>query len=256
MTPQKNIYFLSDAHLGSLAIPNDRERELHLVHFLDSIKLQAQAVYLLGDVFDFWYEYRHVVPKGHTRLLGKLGELTDMGVEIHFFPGNHDLWCNDYLEKECGLVLHRDLLVAQLDGKVFCMGHGDGLDRNDTSYLLLRRIFHSHFCQRLFSAIHPRWGMAFGLTWAKHSRKKHEKAEGIFLGAEQDGLCNFAQKYLDTHPDINYFLFGHAHVEVDVPLTDTARLIILGDWISQYTYAVWDGQDVEIRHFTKEQTTL
>ncbi|MFC2385094.1 MAG: UDP-2,3-diacylglucosamine diphosphatase, partial [Hoylesella saccharolytica] len=168
------IYFLSDAHLGSLAIAHARTHERRLVRFLDSIKDKAEAIYLLGDMFDFWNEYRYVVPKGYTRFLGKLSELTDKGIEVHFFIGNHDIWTYGYLEQECGLIVHRKPITTELYGKVFFLAHGDGLGDPDNKFKLLRKIFHNPTCQRLFNAIHPRWGMALGLNWAKHSRMKRE----------------------------------------------------------------------------------
>ena len=173
----KPVYFLSDAHLGSLAIAHRRTHERRLVNFLDNIKEKAEAVYLLGDIFDFWYEYRTVVPKGYTRLLGKISELTDKGVEVHFFTGNHDLWINDYFEQECGMIVHREIsFTTEIYGKLFYLAHGDGLGAEDKKYKILRRIFHNATCKRLFSALHPRWGVQFGLNWAKHSRMK--RAEG------------------------------------------------------------------------------
>ena len=157
----KNIYFLSDAHLGSLAIEHRRTQERRLVNFLDSIKHKAEAVYLLGDMFDFWHEYRTVVPKGYTRLLGKISELTDLGVEVHYFYGNHDLWQNDYFEKECGMTIHRKEEVVELYGKTFFLAHGDGLGTTERGFRFIRAMFHNRICQKLFAAVHPRWGMAF-----------------------------------------------------------------------------------------------
>ena len=170
----KNVYFLSDAHLGSRAIPHARTQERRLVNFLDSIKDKASAVYLLGDMFDFWYEFKMVVPKGYTRFLGKLSELTDRGVEVHFFIGNHDIWCGDYLEKECGVIIHREPTTCEIYGKEFYLAHGDGLGDNDWKFKLIRTMFHSKTLQRLFSMLHPRWSVDFGLTWAKHSRLKRK----------------------------------------------------------------------------------
>jgi UDP-2,3-diacylglucosamine hydrolase len=169
----KNIYFLSDAHLGSWAIDHKRMQERRLVRFLDSIKDKAAAVYLLGDMFDFWNEYRYVVPKGFTRFLGKISELTDMGVEVHFFTGNHDIWAYDYLEKECGVIIHRQPQTIELYGKIFYLAHGDGLGDPDKKFKVLRWLFHSKFCQFALATVHPRWSMWLGLTWAKHSRLKH-----------------------------------------------------------------------------------
>ena len=189
----KPIYFLSDAHLGSRAIPHARTQERRLVNFLDSIKRKAGAVYLLGDMFDFWHEYKLVVPKGYTRFLGKISELTDMGVEVHFFIGNHDLWVGDYLEKECGVILHREGVVTELYGKTFYLAHGDGLGDNDWKFKWLRRLFHNKLCQRLFAAVHPRWGMDFGLAWAKHSRlKRKDGVEPPYMGEDKEHLIIYA----------------------------------------------------------------
>ena len=181
MEAMKNVYFLSDAHLGSRAIPHSRTQERRLVNFLDSIKDRAAAVYLLGDMFDFWYEFKLVVPKGYTRFLGKLSELTDRGVEVHFFIGNHDIWCGDYLEKECGVILHREPLTCEIYGREFFLAHGDGLGDDDRSFRFLRTVFHSHTLQRMFSALHPRWSVELGLEWAKHSRLKREGRQGASL---------------------------------------------------------------------------
>lgn len=252
----KNVYFISDAHLGSRAIPHGRMMERRLVNFLDGIKEKASAVYMLGDMFDFWHEYRMVVPKGYTRFLGKISELTDRGIEVHFFTGNHDLWCGRYLEKECGVVLHRESCTVEIEGKLFYLGHGDGLDLSDRYYLLLRSIFHNRICQKLFASIHPRWGMDFGLAWAAHSRKKHEQVEGFFEGPERDGLVAFSRTYLKTHPEISYFIFGHRHVDVDLTIDDTARFVILGDWITKCTFGVFDGEHLFLENFVEGETRL
>lgn len=253
----KNIYFLSDAHLGSLAIPHARMQERRLAGFLDNIKHKAAAVYLLGDIFDFWHEYKYVVPKGYTRLLGKISELTDMGVEVHFFTGNHDLWVGDYFEKECGMTVHRQSCVIELYGKLFYLAHGDGLGSTDRRFGFLRTLFHDPLCQRLFAAIHPRWGMAFGLNWAKHSRLKREGGkEPPYMGEDKEELVRFAKDYLTTHPDINYFIFGHRHIELDLLIAHTCRLVILGDWITQFTYAVYDGEHFFLENYVEGETQL
>ena len=253
----KNIYFLSDAHLGSLAIPHARTQERRLVNFLDSIKQKAEAIYLLGDIFDFWHEYRTVVPKGYTRLLGKISELTDMGVEVHFFCGNHDLWQGDYFEKECGMIVHRQNEVVELGDKTFFLAHGDGLDLADKKFKLLRSIFHNPLCQRLFASIHPRWGMALGLEWAKHSRlKRKDGQEPPYQGEDKEALVRFAKTYAASHPDINYFVFGHRHIELDLMITRNTRVLILGDWITQFSYAVFDGVNMYMENFIEGETIL
>ena len=251
----KNIYFLSDAHLGSLAIPHPRMQERRLTNFLDSIKHKAAAVYLLGDIFDFWHEYKTVIPKGYTRLLGKISELTDMGVEVHFFIGNHDLWVDDYFEKECGMTVHRHAETVELLDKVFFLAHGDGLGAGDRKYKILRRLFHNKGCQRLFASLHPRWGMAFGLQWARHSRLKREGGvEPPYLGDDKEELILFSKKYLQTHPEVNFFIFGHRHIELDLMLSRTTRVLILGDWISQFSYAVFDGEHLFLENFVEGES--
>ena len=254
---RRNIYFLSDAHLGSLAIPHPRMQERRLVNFLDSIKHKAEAVYLMGDNFDFWYEYKNVVPKGYTRLLGKISELTDMGVEVHYFIGNHDIWQLDYFEKECGMTLHRHSEVVELHGQMFFLAHGDGLGSKDKKFKFLRAMFHSTTCHRLFSMLHPRWGIAFGLEWARRSRLKREYGkEPPYQGEQNEELVIFAKEYMQSHPDINYFIFGHRHIELDLMLARSTRLMILGDWISQFSYAVFDGEHMFMESFMEGETQL
>lgn len=251
----KPIYFISDAHLGSLALKHRRTQERRLVHFLDQIKHKAGAIYMLGDMFDFWHEYSHVVPKGYTRFLGKISELTDMGVEVHYFTGNHDLWMRNYLQEECGVILHRSPLTIELGDSVFYLAHGDGLGCEERGFKLLRGIFHNPLCQRLFAALHPRWGMSFGLNWAKHSRLKRPNGdEPPFMGEEREDLVRYAKDYSTTHPDINYLLFGHRHIELDLSLPSGARMLILGDWIKLFTYAVYDGTQVYMEQYVEGES--
>lgn len=248
----KNVYFLSDAHLGSRAIPHGRMHERRLVNFLDSIKDKAAAIYLLGDMFDYWYEFRHVVPKGYTRFLGKLSELTDRGVEVHFFPGNHDWWCDDYLTEECGVIIHRSPQTLEIMGKEFYLAHGDGLGDPDKRFACLRRLFHSRLLRRLFSMIHPRWSVELGLSWAKHSRmKRKEGRDPDYMGEHNEYLVTYTKNYLKEHPTINFFLYGHRHIELDLMLTSTARILILGDWINYFSYAVFDGEHMFLEEFVE-----
>ena len=251
MEMAKEIYFIADAHLGSRGVADNRGQELRLVHFLDSIKERASAVYMLGDMFDFWYEYRMVVPRGFTRFLGKVSELTDSGVEVHFFTGNHDIWCGDYLQTECGVILHREPLRTEILGHQFYLAHGDGLGDPGLGFRLLRGIFHSRLCQRLFSCIHPRWGVDFGLAWAKHSRLKHEAEGGEppYMGEDREHLVLYAKDYLRRHPEVEYLLFGHRHIELDLMLSHTSRMLILGDWIAKWTYAVFAGTTLRMENY-------
>lgn len=251
----KNVYFLSDAHLGSLAIEHRRTQERRLVRFLDSIKEKAAAVYLLGDMFDFWDEYKYVVPKGYTRFLGKLSELTDRGVEVHFFTGNHDLWTYGYLEQECGVTVHRKPETTEIYGKVFFLAHGDGLGDPDKRFKFLRRLFHNRTCQRLLNAIHPRWGMALGLNWAKHSRLKRANGKELpYMGEDREFLVLFTKEYMKTHQNVDYFIYGHRHIELDIMLERKVRVMILGDWIWQFTYVVFDGEHMFMEQYEEGVT--
>jgi len=253
----KNVYFLSDAHLGSRAIDHGRTHERRLVNFLDNIKNKADAVYLLGDMFDYWYEFKLVVPKGYTRFLGKISELTDLGVEVHFFIGNHDIWCKDYFEKECGMIIHREPLTCEICGKIFYLAHGDGLGDPDINYKFLRKIFHSKILQCIFSTIHPRWSVELGLTWAKYSRLKRTNGqEPKYMGEDKEYLVLYTKEYLKTHPNVNYFIYGHRHIELDLQLTSDARIMILGDWINLFSYAVFDGEHIFLENYVEGDSLL
>ena len=249
------MYFLSDAHLGSLAIPHKRTQERRLVRFLDSIKHKAAAIYLLGDMFDFWNEYRYVVPKGYTRFLGKISELTDMGVEVHFFTGNHDLWTYGYLEEECGMIVHRKPVTTEIYGKLFFIAHGDGLGDPDKKFKFLKWMFHNRTCQRLLNAFHPRWGMWLGLNWAKHSRLKHaDGKEPPYMGENREHLVLFTKDYIKSHPNIDYFIYGHRHIELDLMLSRKSRMMIIGDWIWQFTYVVYDGEHIFLEEYVEGES--
>ena len=253
----KSIYIISDAHLGSLALDHRRTQERRLVRFLDDIKYKAAAVYMLGDMFDFWYEWKHVVPKGYTRFLGKLSELTDLGVEVHYFTGNHDIWTYGYLEKECGVILHTQPLTTEIYGKVFFMAHGDGLGRMKRGFRIIRSIFHNRTCQRLFSLLHPNRAMQFGLTWAKHSRlKRVDGKDAPYLGENREPLVSFTKRYMKEHPDIDYFIYGHRHIELDLMLPGKKRVFIVGDWIRFFTYLVFDGEHIFLSEYSEGETKI
>lgn len=252
----KPIYFISDAHLGSLAISHRRTQERRLVRFLDSIKDKAAAVYMLGDMFDFWYEWKNVVPKGYTRFLGKLSELTDTGVEVHYFAGNHDIWAYDYMEQECGVTMHYEPLTTEIYGKLFCMAHGDGMGDPDKSFKVIRSIFHNKVCQWMFSnLLHPNFAMKIGLSWAKHSRlKRKDGQEPPYMGEDKEHLVLFTKEYMKTHKDIDFYIYGHRHIELDLMLTSKTRMMILGDWITQFTYAVWDGENMFMENYIEGES--
>ncbi len=252
----KPIYFISDAHLGSWAVQHRRTQERRLVRFLDNIKHKAAAVYMLGDMFDFWYEWKHVVPRGYTRFLGKVSELTDNGVEVHFFIGNHDIWAFDYLHRECGVILHREPITTELYGKEFFLAHGDGIGDPDKGFKLIRGVFHNKVCQWMFSnLLHPNWAMKFGLSWAKHSRMKHAEAgEPKYMGEDKEFLVLHTKEYMKTHPNVDFYIYGHRHIELDLMLAQNTRMMILGDWISQFTYAVWDGEHLFMENYIEGES--
>lgn len=244
------IYFLSDAHLGSLIVRDPRAHEKKLVDWLDTVKKDATGIYLLGDLFDFWFEYRTVVPKGFVRFLGKLAELTDAGIEIHFFTGNHDIWTFGYLEKEVGLIVHREPQTVQIGNKRFFLAHGDGLHAEDRGFELLRKVFHSRMAQRLFRYVPPQLGQAFGYNWSKRNREKILHIENKFQGEEKENLVVFAKKYVETH-DVDFLIFGHRHIALDLQLKDQKRVIILGDFVGIFSYGVFDGENFHLEYVEK-----
>lgn len=254
---RRHIYFASDAHLGARFHKNPRANEKKLVRWLDSIKENAIAIYFLGDMFDYWYEYKYVVSKGFVRFLGKLAELADNGVEIHFFIGNHDIWMFDYLPKEIGAIIHRDLLTVDLLGKRFLLGHGDEVDYRSKAFRFIRTLFRNRFCQWLYAGIHPRWTFSFALGWSLSSRKKGLKEqsgeEAEYQGEAREYLVSFAKNYLKTHPDINFFIFGHRHIMLDLLLSKTSRLLIAGDWMQHFSYIDWDGEQLILEQFEPEE---
>lgn len=239
---RNKFYFLSDAHLGGKSHQNSIDTERKLCRWLDAVKHDAKAIFLMGDIFDYWFEYRYVVPKGFTRLLGKLATMTDDGIEIHFFAGNHDLWLTDYLSSECGLIIHLEPYVTELNGRKFFLAHGDGLGDDSKSFRFLRKIFHSKFLRKCFSAIHPRWTIPFAHAWSSSSRES--KGAIPYLGEDREHLVRFSKEKLKESPDIDYFIFGHRHILLDLPVGSKSRLVILGDWISLFSYAVFDGKNL------------
>ena len=244
-----NIYFVSDIHLGSCVIEDSRIVEKRFVRWLDSVKLDAKEIYLVGDIFDFWFEYKCAVPRGFTRFLGKISELTDSGVEVHFFIGNHDIWIFDYLPTETGVIVHKEPYITEMGGKKFFITHGDGLGDKSTSFKLIRWVFHNRLCQLLFATIHPRWGIGLAHYWSSHSRQQGLKNVAGYRGEDQEHLVLFAQNYLTTDASIHYFIFGHRHIMLDLLLSEQSRILILGDWIRYYSFAVFDGKELYLKQW-------
>ncbi len=248
------IYFISDAHLGSRLVKDPRAHEKKLVDWLETVKSDATAIYLLGDMFDFWFEYHSVVPKGYVRFLGKLAELTDAGIEIHFFIGNHDIWTFGYLEKEIGLIIHRKAFTVRLGNKNFFLAHGDGLHAEERGFEILRKIFHSSLAQKLFSIVPSRWGQEFGYNWSMKNREKILHVESKFLGEENENLVIFAKKYLLSN-NVDFLIFGHRHIALDLELKDQKRIVILGDFVGIFSYGVYDGENFHLEYFEKPIVT-
>lgn len=248
MNGRKYTYFLSDFHLGAKYIQNPHEQEMRIVRFLDSVKDNAKTLYLLGDILDYWYEYRYVVPKGFVRFFGKLAELSDRGVEIYWFIGNHDIWIFDYLPAEIGLKVIDGEVTCKIDGKTFFLAHGDSVGKRSRSFRALRCIFRNKFCQWLYAGIHPRWTIPFALSWSNGSRAGDAYPQ--YLGEGNEYLENFAVEYAASH-SIDYFVFGHRHIMLDKKIANGAELVILGDWINFCSYAVFDGEKISLRKYTE-----
>lgn len=247
MENRKHIYFLSDVHLGSSLHKSTHDTEQKLCRWLDSVYADAAAIYLLGDIFDYWFEYKDVVPRGFVRLLGKLAEMTDAGIKIHFFIGNHDIWVTDYLSKECGLIIHKEPYITEFNGAKFYLAHGDGLGDESKSFQFLRKVFHSNFLRKAYASLHPRWTVPLAHSWSNKSRKTGGDME--YLGEDKEPLVIFAKKLHKQQPDINYFIFGHRHIMLDLMIASTARVSILGDWLQYFSYGVFDGENFELQIF-------
>ena len=245
MKPGKKIYFASDFHLGVPTYEKSLEREHKIVKWLDSIKADAEELYLLGDVFDFWFEYRTVVPRGYVRLLGKLAELSDSGIKIHYFTGNHDMWTFDYLEKELNVIIYRAPIEISYNGKAFYIGHGDGLGPGDHGYKFIKKVFASKVCQWLFARLHPNFGIGIANYFSKKSRIATGTTDEKFLGEEKEWLVIYSKEIL-AKKHFDYLIFGHRHLPLDIKI-GSSRYINLGDWIQYFTYGVFDGAEFELK---------
>ena len=247
MTERNKIYFISDIHLGAPALNNNKEREMLFVCWLDEVSKDAAEIFLMGDIFDFWFEYAHVVPRGFTRVLAKMGECTDKGIPVHYFTGNHDIWIFDYLPSETGVILHRDAFRAEFGGKKFFMAHGDGLDDSDRGYLLLKKIFTSKTMQRLYALLHPDCAFKLANAWSKNSRLA-KNTQGPVFDAENEGIYKFALSLLEKE-EIDYFVFGHRHRTADIRIGASSRFILLGEWIESFSYGVFDGEKFMLKYY-------
>ena len=247
MPTGNKLYFASDFHLGAGGYLTSREREDRLVRWLDMIKTDAAEIYLMGDVFDFWFEYKSVVPRGYIRFLGKLAQLSDEGIKLYFFKGNHDMWMFDYFEKELGATIVTNELAIERNGKKFYLHHGDGLGPGDKMYKFLKKIFRSSLSQWLFARVHPNFGVGLANYWSNHSRIAGEKNVQR-INTEQEWLVVYGRELLKTN-FYDYLIFGHRHLPLDIKLNENSRYLNLGEWVNYNSYAVFDGQELTLHHF-------
>jgi UDP-2,3-diacylglucosamine hydrolase len=248
MQSSKKIYFASDFHLGVPTFELSLAREKKVVRWLDSIKHDAEEIFLVGDIFDFWWEYKYTIPKGQTRLLGKIAELTDSGIAIHFFTGNHDLWMRDYFVEELGVNVNHKPIERSFNNKLFFIGHGDGLGPGDGWYKFLKKCFTHPFLIWSFGRLHPNLGFWIARRSSKRSRINTGDSDKQFLGEDNEWLMSFCKDEIKKkHRD--FFIFGHRHLPLDLKVSDTSRYINLGEWINYCTYAVFDGENLELKTF-------
>ena len=240
-----NLYFASDFHLG---VPNAEQslmRERKLVSWLESIAPLADEIFLVGDVFDFWFEYKYVVPKGYTRLFGCLAKIADSGIKLHFFKGNHDMWMFGYFESEFGAVIHSDEYIFERNGKKFYVHHGDGLGKGDENYKFLKKIFRSEICQRTFAFLHPSVGIGLANYFSSRSRLAQLKFENEDINISKEWLVQYCNEMLQSN-HFDYMIFGHRHLALDIPVGQNSRYVNLGDWFKFFSYAMFDGNDLSL----------
>ncbi|MBP8849439.1 MAG: UDP-2,3-diacylglucosamine diphosphatase [Breznakibacter sp.] len=249
---EKKIYFASDVHLGAAGIKDPKMHERIFVSWLDSIKESASEIYLLGDIFDFWWEYKTVIPRGFARFIGKLCELTDRGITIHYFTGNHDMWIFDYLPSETGVKLYREAVSITLNGKRFFLAHGDGLGSYDKKYNMLKSLFINKLAQKLFAMVHPRWGIEIAQRWSGNSRKINNKKYGHdYFGDDKEWLVLYSREVLKRE-HFDFFIYGHRHYAKVIELGEQSKMFYLGDWVNLFTYAEWNGEELLLKQYKFE----
>ncbi len=244
----KKVYFFSDCHLGVPDYDNSRQREAKIVKWLDSIKNDAQVIFLMGDIFDFWVEYKYVVPKGYTRLFGMLSSLSDMGIELKYFTGNHDLWIKDYFIKEIGMKLYKTAELFTINNKKFYLGHGDGIGKGDYGYKFLKSMFHCNINQFFFRMLHPYLALKLG-NFLSETSKEYKSDDIVYNKKENERMQAFIQEQLKT-ASIDYFIFGHRHLPQDIRI-ENSRHIHTGDWLKHFSYVTFDGNDLKLDTFTE-----
>jgi len=244
----KYIYFASDNHLGAPNKTESAERERKFVNWLNLVKKDAAAIFLLGDLFDFWFEYKTVVPKGFVRTLGKLAEIADAGIPVYFFTGNHDLWMNGYFEEELNIPVFHEPKQFLINETSFFIGHGDGLGPHDKGYKRMKKVFTNSVAKWIFRWLHPDWGVRLAQYFSVKNKLISGDEDITFLGEDKEWLVQYAkQKLQEEHYD--YFVFGHRHLPLEIQLNDSSSYINLGDWVGYYTYGVFDGKKLSLKHF-------
>lgn len=247
----KKIYFISDCHFGIPDYNSSLKREKLLVKFLDEIKYDAREIYLLGDIFDFWFEYKYVVPKGYVRLLGKLAEITDAGITVNFFTGNHDMWVRNYFKDELHLHIYKKPVICNYNGKIFFIGHGDGIGPGDSSYKFIKKVFSNSLCKWLFARLHPNFAIKVALLFSHRSRIARGNSDSIFLGIEKERLILFSKEFSKNNK-VDYFVFGHRHLPMDLEIDSSFRYVNIGDWYSNFSYVMYDGEEVFLKKYLQK----
>lgn len=248
----KKIYFASDFHLGVPSYEESRKREDLLVQWLNEVSKDAETIFLIGDIFDFWFEYKHAIPKGFVRLQGKIAELTDKGIQIHFFTGNHDMWMFGYHEKELGITMHREPITFEAQGKKLYIGHGDGLGPGDKGYKMIKKIFANRFFQWCFARLHPNFGIGIANYFSRSSRAATGTIDEKYLGDENEWLAIYSKEILQKE-HFDYFVFGHRHLPINIALSDSSRYYNLGDWLRYYTYGVLDNGEFHLKTYPSNE---
>ena len=249
LNPSKRIYFCSDNHLGSPNRNLSLEREKIFITWLDQIKTDAQAIFFLGDLFDFWFEYKKVVPKGFTRLFGKLAELSDSGIDLFFFVGNHDCWIGNYFEDELGINIFHKKVDLNIDNYNILIGHGDGLGPGDNKYKFLKLLFRNPILKKLFSFIHPDIGISLG-SFLSQKNKILSGSEKVFESEDKEMLFSYCKDVLKTKY-YHFFIFGHRHIPLELDLGNNSKYFNTGDWITHFSYLVYDGNSFNLNYFNK-----
>lgn len=248
METNKKIYFASDQHFGAPSIAKSKIREQKFVAWLNEIKKDAEILFLLGDLFDFWFEYKRAVPKGFIRVLGKLAELKDSGIQIYFFVGNHDLWMRDYFETELQIPVFYKPKEFTFNNKTFLIGHGDGLGPGDKGYKRMKKLFTNPISKWLFRWLHPDIGIKLAQYLSLKNKLISGEEDVLFLGEDKEWLVIYSKKKL-TEKYYDYFVFGHRHLPLEISLTKKSKYINTGDWITHFTYGIFDGTQMLLKSY-------